>query len=123
VALEYEIEGGVLMLRAARVGHAFLRDALGAARSDPAFRPSMPLLFDLRGDPKDAHYDDIRWRKMILGEMRPHFGARWAIVTGTETESAGVQRMLAALSESEGLEARLFAEKAAALRWLVEGCR
>jgi hypothetical protein len=118
VALEHEIDGGVVILRAARVGHAFLRDALGAVRSDPAFRPGMPLLFDLRGDPADAHYDDIRWRKMILGEMRQQLGPRWAIVTGTESE--GVRRMLASLLESKGLDARLFADKTAAIRWLQE---
>ncbi len=46
----------------------------------------MPLLFDLRGNPAYAHYEDNRWRRLILGEMRQHFGPRWAIVTGTETE-------------------------------------
>jgi hypothetical protein len=120
VAIEYEIEGGVLILRVAIGGYPLLRDALLSARSDLASRPKMPLLFDLRGDPVDVHYEDVRWRVEILKEMREQFGPRWAIVTGDRHVRPGVGRMFAVFSKSEGLDVGAFADKAAALDWLRE---
>jgi len=118
VAIAYEIEDGVLILRVATGGYPFLRDALLSAKSDPMSRPEMPLLVDLRGEPVGVHYEDVRWRVEILKEMRQQFGPRWAIATDAGPVRAGVGRMFAVFSESEGLEVGLFADEAAALTWL-----
>jgi hypothetical protein len=80
----------------------------------------MPLLLDLRSEPVDVHYEDVRWRVEILAEMREHFGPRWAFVTGTGPVRTGVGRMFAVFSEIEGLDVGAFADKAAALHWLRE---
>ena len=116
----YEIEGGALILRVATGGYPLLRDALLSAGRDPASRPKMPLLLDLRGEPVNVHYEDVRWRMEILREMRQQFGPRWALVTGTGPVRAGVGRMFAVFSEIEGLDVGLFADKAEALQWLGE---
>lgn len=118
--VRYEIEDGVLILRVAAGGYPLLRDALLCARCDPASRPMMPLLLDLRGEPVNVHYEDVRWRMEILREMRQQFGPRWAFVTGTGTVRSGVGRMFAVFSEVEGLEVGHFADKAEALQWLTE---
>ena len=118
--IKYEIEGGVLILRVATGGYPLLRDALLAARRDPTSRPKMPLLVDMRGEPLNVHYEDVRWRMEILNEMREQFGPRWAFVTGPGPVRAGVGRMFAVFSQSEGLEVGAFADKAAALHWLGE---
>ena len=120
MAIEYEIEDGVLILRVAAGGYAYLRDALRAARNDTSARPLMPLLMDLRGEPPSVRYEDVRWRVEILAEMRQQFGPRWAFVTGTGPVRTGVGRMFAVFSEIEGLDVGLFADKATALRWLGE---
>jgi len=120
MAIEYQIEGGVLLLRGVTLGHAFLRDALASARAHPESRPGMPLLLDLRGDPTNAHYEDIRWRLHILEEMRQQLGPRWAVLTGPGPGGEGVSRMVAAFSEAGGLDVRIFGEKDEALRWLTE---
>jgi hypothetical protein len=120
MALEYEIEGGVLILRTVSVGHSFLRDALSAAGRDARSRSKMPLVLDLRGELANAHYEDIRWRVHILAEMRQQFGPRWALVTEAGAVRPGVSRMVEALSEPDGLEVGLFSDRQEALRWLTE---
>lgn len=121
VAIEYEVEDGVLTLRVvATGGYAYLRDALRAARSDPGARPRMPLLLDLRGDSVRVRYEDVRWRVEILTEMRDQFGPRWAFLTSTEPVRMGIGRMFAVFSEIEGLDVGLFADRASAVRWLSE---
>lgn len=120
MALEYHVEEGVLVIRTTSVGHAFLRDALSSVSSDPRFTPRMPILVDMRGDPANAHYEDIRWRVRILEEMRQQLGARWALVTGPGPQGTGLHRMRAALLEGGILEVGLFEGKDEALRWLTE---
>lgn len=117
MAIRYEIEDGVLVLSAAVEGFPMLRDALDAAVIDPHARPKMPVLLDVRNRPAGVHYDDVRWRVLILSEMHQHFG-RWAILTETPPVRVGLARMFAAFSEIEGLEVGIFADEEAALRWL-----
>jgi hypothetical protein len=120
VAIQYRIESGVLILRVASEGFAFLRDALRTAASDPAARPGMPLLLDVRTEPSSHRYEDARWRMQILADMREQFGPRWALLCGRDPVPVGVGRMVAVFSGIDGLEVGLFAEKHTALRWLRE---
>jgi hypothetical protein len=121
VAILYDIEDGVLTLRVAEEGFVFLRDALDVAAHDPASRPRMPLLLDVRTEPRSHRYEDARWRVQILDEMREQFGPRWAFLTRTDQVPVGVRSMLAVFASVEGVHVRLFAEKDAAFRWLQEG--
>jgi hypothetical protein len=73
MAVHYEIEDGVLVLRLAAEGFSQLRAALRAAAEDPASRPAMPLLLDLRGEPPNVRYEDVRWRT-DPAEMRKQSG-------------------------------------------------
>ena len=118
MAVQYEIEDGVVVLRLVTEGFDFLRDALHAAELDPAARPRMPLLIDLRYEPIGVRYNDIHWRVQILASMREQFGPRWAFLTGTRSVTVGVGKMYKVFSEIEGLEVGLFADKDEALRWL-----
>jgi hypothetical protein len=117
VALRYEIEDGVLVFSATAGGFAMLRDALHTAAADPAARPKMPLLVDVR-EPASFHNENVGWRSLILSEMREQLGPRWAILTGPGPVRIGVGRMFVAFSEIEGLEVGLFADKHAAITWL-----
>ena len=94
-----------------------LRHVLRAATADPAARPNMPLLIDVRREPA-FHYEDARWRLLIVSEMRQMFGSRWGILTGPGSAPRGARLMFAAFSELEGLEVGLFADKGDALAWL-----
>ena len=123
MAIRYQIEGGVLVLRVAPEGFAELRSALRAAAQDPAARPKMPLLVDVRTEVPGVRYEDIRCRVDILSQMRERFGPRWGILTGTESVPVGVVRMFKVFSEIEGLEVGLFADEDVALTWLREQSR
>ena len=118
MAVRYEIEEGVAILSLATEGFAHLRDALHAVENDPAARPKMPLLIDLRHEPIGVRYDDIAWRMQILASMREQFGPRWAFLTGTDSITVGVGKMFRVFSEIEGLEVGLFADRNEALSWL-----
>jgi hypothetical protein len=120
VPIRYQIEGGVLVLKIAPEGFAELRGALRAAAADPAARPKMPLLIDVRTEVPGVRYEDIQHRVEILSQMRAQLGSRWAILTGTGPVRGGVGRMYAVFSEIEGLDVGLFADEAAALAWLRE---
>lgn len=117
VAIRYEIEDGALVLSVAVEGFAMLRDALDAAVADPRVRPEMPVLLDARSEPVGIHFEDVRWRQLVLSQMRQQFG-RWAILTETPPVRVGLARMFAAFSEIEGLEVGLFADEDAAFTWL-----
>jgi hypothetical protein len=121
VAIQYEVEDGVVILRVAPAGFTFLRDALCAVATDPAARPKMPLLIDVRTEPGSHRYEDVRWRVQILDEMREQFGPRWAFLTGPDDVPLGVRSMLAVFASVGRLRVRMFAEKDAAFRWLREG--
>ena len=120
MAIQYRIEDGVVILRLAEEGFDRLRSALRAAGTDPACRPGMPLLLDLRGEPSDVRYEDVLWRMTILGEMREQFGPRWALLTDPAPEREGIGRMFTVFSRVEGLEVGLFVDKDDAFRWLWE---
>ena len=77
MALQYRIEEGVVVLSATAGAFAMLRDVLSAATADPAARPNMPLLIDIRRG-QAFHYEDASWRGLILAEMRESLGSRWA---------------------------------------------
>ncbi len=118
--IRYRVKRGVLVLEVAPQGFAELRGALRAAAADPASRPNMPLLIDVRTEVPGVRYEDIQHRLQILSEMRAQFGPRWAIVTGTGPVRVGVGRLFAVFSEIEGLEVGVFADEAVALTWLRE---
>jgi hypothetical protein len=120
MAIQYEIEDGVLMLRLAAEGFSHLRSALRAAAGDAAARPTMPLLLDLRGEPPTARYEDIRWRTEILAEMREQFGPRWAFLIDPDPARNGIGQMFAVFSRVHGLDVGLFTDKRSAFRWLWE---
>jgi hypothetical protein len=117
--VRYQIEDGVLVLSLAVEGFALLRDALEAAAADRRARPRMPVLLDVR-NPVGGHYEDVRWRALILSQMRQQLAPRWAILTRTGPVPAGVGRMFTLLSKIEGLEAGIFADDDAAFAWLRE---
>ncbi len=110
----------MVVLSIAVEGFAFLRDALDEVAADPRAGPKMPVLLDVRNEPAGVHYDDVRWRMLMLSQMRQQFGPRWAILTGTGPVRVGVGRMFAVFSEIEGLEVGMFADEDAALAWLRE---
>jgi hypothetical protein len=121
VAIQYEIVDGVLILRVAEEGFAFLRDGLHAAAHEPAARPRMPILLDLRTAPAIHRYEDVRWRVQTLVEMRERFGPRWAFLTGPGPVRIGVGKMFEVFSRIEGVDVGVFAERDTALKWLREG--
>ncbi len=118
MAVQYDIQNGVLFLRLAPEGFAHLRDALTAAAGDPASRPGMPLLLDLRGESPRVRYQDVRWRVEILAEMQKQFGPRWAFLTDPEPVRVGIGQMFAVFSRVHGLTVRVFSDLDAALAWL-----
>ena len=118
--IRYRITRGVLVLEVALEGFAELRSALRAAAADPAARPKMPLLIDVRAEVPGVRYEDIRYRVEILSQMREQLASRWAILTGTGPVLSGVGRMFAVFSEIEGLEVGVFADEDVALTWLRE---
>jgi hypothetical protein len=120
MALRYSIEDGVVVLSATAGDFAMLRDVLNAAAADPAARPRMPLLIDVRTEANGVRYEDVRCRVETMAEMRHQFGPRWAIVTGTQAVPVGVGRMFAAFSEIEGFDVGMFADEDDAIRWLIE---
>ena len=120
MAVQYEIEDGVLVLRLVAEGFSYLRSALVAAKGDPAWRRGMPLLLDLRGESFEARYEDVRWRTDILAQMREQFGPRWAFLTDPGATHRGIARMFAVFSEERGLNVGLFGDKDEAFRWLRE---
>jgi hypothetical protein len=117
MALRYTIEDGVVVLSSTAGGFVMLRHVLRAAVTDPAARPNMPLLIDMRRGPA-FHYEDARWRLLILAEMREMFGSRWAILMGPGSAPGGAKAMFTAFSNLEGLDVGLFADKEVALTWL-----
>jgi hypothetical protein len=108
----------VLVLELAPEGFTELRGALHAAAADPASRPKMPLLIDVRTEVPGVRYEDVQHRVAILTQMREQFGPRWAILTGPGPPRVGVGRMYAVFLEIEGVEVGAFAEEAEALTWL-----
>jgi len=120
VPIRYRIARGVLVLEVAPKGFAEPRVALDAAAADPAVRPKMPLLIDVRNEVPGVRHEDVRYRVEILAQMRAQLGPRWAILTGTGPVRVGVGRMYAVFSEIEGVEVGVFADEAAALTWLRE---
>lgn len=120
MAVQYEIEHGVLILRLATEGFDSLRSALHAAAKERGVAPRMPLLLDVRTETRGVRYEDVRWRVQILAQMRQQLGPRWAILTGAGPVRVAIGRMFALFSEVEGLEVGMFADKDAALAWLRE---
>ena len=118
MAIQYEIEDGVVILRATADGFTHLRAALDAVNTDPAARPRMPLLFDLRGEPPAVRYKDIRSRMQILTEMRQQFGGRWAFLVDPGPLRAGIAQMIAALAGQLNLDIESFNDSKRAMGWL-----
>jgi hypothetical protein len=118
VAVQYEIEKGVVVLRLAPEGFFHLSTALRAAAKDQGSRTGMPLLLDLRGEPPRVHYGDMHRRTEILAQMREQFGPRWAFLVDLDPARPCIARMFATFSEVRGLNLGLFSDKDEALRWL-----
>ena len=120
MAIAYEIEDNVLILKSAPEGFPVLRRALDAAATHPDARPKMPLLIDVRADTAGVRYDDVPSRVALLGQMRETLGARWAILMSADRSRPGILNMFAMFTEMEGLESGMFLDKDEAMKWLRE---
>jgi hypothetical protein len=93
---------------------AFLR----SLAADPAFRPQLPRLVDMREAPQPLPVGDLERVAYAFEQMRSQFsGSRAAIVVAT-TAMFGVVRQYGTLVERAGIEVSPFMGEREALAWL-----
>lgn len=118
MAIQYQIKDGAVVLSLIETaGFAQLGSALDAIANDPAWVLRMPLLFDLRGEPRKAGYEHVGLRLELLRQMRMRFGSRWALVVDSLPARAGFRQMASALREHGGLDVELFCDWQNAILW------
>ena len=98
---------------------AELRAAMDAAVAAFGTDGAEGLLFDLtRSDALgDRPTDDVRAMAYFIASKSAGFGARLAMVTGSDV-AYGLMRLGAVVVESQGVTARVFRDSREALAWL-----
>ncbi len=96
-----------------------LRAAWNRAFSDPAFSEGMPALIDSRKTLANPTRAGVVARADFLAGLRSRIGARCALVV-SDPLHYGLARMLAAFTESSGLEIQVFEDPARAEAWLLD---
>lgn len=91
---------------------------LRSLTEDPAFRPELPQLVDLREVPEPVPVTDLERVAYAFEQMRSHFaGSRAAVLVAT-TAMFGVVRQFGTLVERAGVEVTPFTDEREALAWL-----
>ena len=91
---------------------------LRSLAADPAFRPQLPQLVDMREAPVPLPVGDLERVAYAFEQMRSHFaGSRAAVLVSTPT-MFGVVRQFGTLVERAGLEVTPFTDEHEALSWL-----
>ena len=92
------------------------RDAVGAAISDPAFRPGMGIIHDWRKHATALSSAEVTRRSAYLAQNAARFGrTRWALLVDNSA-GYGMGRMKEALTGS-GTELRVFRDPVDAEAW------
>lgn len=113
----WEIQDSVLVLTTAGFGGQETLFALSQAVSDPAFRPGLLLLCDLRLQIDDPSWEEMRSRAKFVASLIPvGISPRCALVIGLH--QYGIARMEAAHLEFEGMEPEVFRDIDEAREWL-----
>lgn len=113
----WEIQNSVLVLTTAGFGGHETLFALSQAVSDPAFRPGLALLCDLRLEIDDPSWEEMRSRAKFVASLIPvGISPRCALVIGVH--QYGITRMEAAHLEFEGMQPEVFRDMDDAREWL-----
>ena len=113
----WEIQDSLLVLTTAGFGGQETQFALSQAVSDPAFRPGLSLLCDLRLEIDDPSWEEMRARAKFVASLLPlGISRRCALVIGLH--QYGIARMEAAHLEFEGMEPEVFRDFDEARAWL-----
>ena len=113
----WEIQDSLLVLTTAGFGGRETVFALCQAASDPAFRPGLSLLCDLRLEIDDPSWEEMRARAKFIASLLPlGISRRCALVIGLH--QYGIARMEAAHLEFEGMEPEVFRDLDEARDWL-----
>jgi len=114
----WEIQDSLLVLTTAGFGGRETQFALSQAVSDPAFRPGLSLLRDLRLEIDDPSWDEMPSRAKFVASLLPlGISRRCALVIGLH--QYGIARVEAAHLEFEGMEPEVFRDFDEARAWLV----
>jgi hypothetical protein len=117
VVVTWEIQDSVLVLTTAGFGGHETLFALSQAVSDPAFRPGLALLCDLRLEIDDLSWEEMRSRAKFVASLIPvGISPRCALVIGVH--QYGIARMEAAHLEFEGMQPEVFRDIDDAREWL-----
>ena len=93
---------------------------LRSLAADPAFRPKLPRLVDMREAPEPLRVAELERVAYAFEQMRSHFaGSRAAVLVAT-TAMFGVVRQFGTLVERAGIEVSPFMGEREALAWLGE---
>lgn len=116
----WEIQDSLLVLTTAGFGGQETLFALSQAVSDPAFRPGLALLCDLRLEIDDSSWEEMASRaKFIAGLLPLGVSRRCALVIGLH--QYGIARIEAGHLELQGMEPEVFRDMDEAHRWLGAG--
>ena len=120
--VRYEIEPPIAsLLMEGDVGPGDVVECLSALAADPAHRPGMPQLVDMRAVTRVAQVADHERVAYAFERMREHFaGARCAVVVATPV-MFGAVRQFGTLAERAGLDVAPFMEMDEAREWLGVG--
>lgn len=120
MTMRYEITSpGVVRISVSGVIDAHQVIALlRSLAADPAFRPLMPQLVDMREAPVPPPVADLERVAYAFEQLRTHFAGSRAAVLVSTTTMFGVVRQFGTLVERAGLEVTPFANEHDALVWL-----
>jgi hypothetical protein len=119
LVVTWEIEDSLLVLTTAGFGGQETIFALSQAVIDPAFRPGLALLCDLRLEIDDPSWEEIASRAKFIAGLLPLGVSRCALVIGLH--QYGIGRMEAGHLELQGMEPEVFRDIDEARRWLAAG--
>ena len=123
MAITHRIDAGeriVYLSTSGESNFAEWREAMLAARSDPAFRRGFNFLSDRS---QETDVPDPEFTRAAAQFVRQHRheleGAKWATVSASAAIFSA-QRLFISLSATTGITVRAFADYEAARRWLLE---
>lgn len=124
MSISYEIAPGAEFVRVTIEGTAGAEEVIAVLRAmaaDPAYRPAMPQLVDMRCVTQPTSLADLKRVADAIERMRPEFaGARWAVLVA-KSAVFGVARQFGALAERAGVDVVPFFDPAHAHEWLGVG--
>ena len=120
MTLRYEITspGIVSVLVTGAADPDAVIELLRSLAYDPAFRPGMPQLVDMRDVPEPLPVKDLERVAYAFEQLRARFAGSRAAVLVSTTAMFGVVRQFGTLVERAGLEVTPFTDEHEALAWL-----